>query len=353
MTSRRLIFCLLALIALSASSIAQVATGTPPFGTFTGGPDVINLANLNVQLTIPVVSKPGRGIPFTHNIIFNNSIWYPVTVSGSTSWQHTGNWGWNGDTEGTVGYVSYANTGTIQCGFQGQTVGTVYANYQYHDPHGAAHSFPVVQYTACGTNQNTGSANDGSGYYIDLTAGTVTAKDGKVITPQFSQANGNVIAQDTNGNQITATATTFTDTLGNNVLAVSGTAPSNVSLTYTDSTGTSESYVIHYSTYTVKTNFGCTSPSAVTDFPATSESLISSIDLPDGTSYSFTYEDTPSFAGDVTGRLKQITLPTGGHIGYSYDSSNHNGINCADGSTLGTFTRTLPHADLDTASDSV
>ncbi|MGA7630598.1 MAG: hypothetical protein WCB11_07510, partial [Terriglobales bacterium] len=43
----------------------QVATGTPPFGSFGGGPfDTVNLGNLNVHFAIPVLNKAGRGLPF-------------------------------------------------------------------------------------------------------------------------------------------------------------------------------------------------------------------------------------------------------------------------------------------------
>jgi len=60
--------------------------------------------------------------------------------------------------------------------------------------------------------------------------------------------------------------------------------------------------------------------------------LVSHIDLPDGTSYVFTYEPTQGSAGFVTGRLKSVTLPTGGSITYAYANDTSNGITCADGS---------------------
>jgi hypothetical protein len=52
------------LLGFSAHSSAQVTTGLPPFGTFSGGPfDTVNNANLNVHFEIPVVNKAGRGLP--------------------------------------------------------------------------------------------------------------------------------------------------------------------------------------------------------------------------------------------------------------------------------------------------
>jgi hypothetical protein len=84
---------------LPASTSAQITTGTPPFGSFGGGPDVINLANLNAHWTIPVLHKPGRGMNFTYDLSYDTSVWYPVTSGGTTTWQPAGNWGWSGTNE--------------------------------------------------------------------------------------------------------------------------------------------------------------------------------------------------------------------------------------------------------------
>jgi hypothetical protein len=40
---------------------AQVQLGTPKYESFGGGPfDIVNLGNLNVHFSIPVLHKPGR-----------------------------------------------------------------------------------------------------------------------------------------------------------------------------------------------------------------------------------------------------------------------------------------------------
>src|SRR5712664_414013 len=91
-------------------SSAQVTTGIPPFGSFGGGPDVINLANLNSHLSIPVLNKPGRGMNFTYDLSYDSSIWYPVTSGGTTTWTPVWNWGWAGQTQITSGYVDYHYT---------------------------------------------------------------------------------------------------------------------------------------------------------------------------------------------------------------------------------------------------
>jgi len=76
--------------------------------------------------------------------------------------------------------------------------------------------------------------------------------------------------------------------------------------------------------------------------------LVSEIDLPDGSKYTFSYEPTPSHSGFYTGRLAKVTLPTGGYISYTYTAGGLTGsdvgssdpIVCADGSAAG-FQRVL------------
>ena len=70
-----------AVCTLAPASFAQVATGTPPFGSFGGAPDVVNLANLNDHHTIPIIHKAGRGTDFTYGLSYDSSVWYPVGVS--------------------------------------------------------------------------------------------------------------------------------------------------------------------------------------------------------------------------------------------------------------------------------
>src|SRR5207249_4223420 len=113
--ARDLLFLFLLLSPLPASAQGPV-TGTPPFGSYSGGPDIINLANLNAHLTIPILSKPGRGIPFSYNLAYDSSVWFPVGSSGGQSWQPVLNFGWAGLTQVAVGYISYGvQSGTFPC----------------------------------------------------------------------------------------------------------------------------------------------------------------------------------------------------------------------------------------------
>jgi hypothetical protein len=85
----RLACSLVTLIFAAATASSQVATGTPPFGSFGGGPfDTVNLGNLDVHFAVPIVHKAGRGMPFTYDPTYDSSVWYP---SGGT-WTPVANW---------------------------------------------------------------------------------------------------------------------------------------------------------------------------------------------------------------------------------------------------------------------
>lgn len=340
-------------------SSAQVATGTPPFGSFGGGPDVINLANLNAHITVPVFNKAGRGIPFNYNLTYESSVWYPVGTSGSQTWTPVYNWGWSGSTQANTGYLNASNS-TVVCSYIREGTleipnGWKFTEYGfvYHDPWGVPHPFAgqAVEYssTCTGTNSGVNSlAADGSGYTLSGAFGTIQlrTKSAKLINPPFQTGTGVASMTDRNGNEISVSSSgVFTDTLGTTALTIAGVAPSNTTFTYTAPSGANASYTMKYASYNVLTNFGC---SGITEYSATGVSLVSEIDLPDqavnaNDKYTFTYEATPSHAGYVTGRLATVTLPTGGTISYSYTGSN-NGIECSDGSTAG-MNRTTPDGE--------
>jgi hypothetical protein len=60
-------------------------------------------------------------------------------------------------------------------------------------------------------------------------------------------------------------------------------------LTYTAPNGIPASFTVNYTAATVQTAFAC---SCITDYPATSAQLVTSIVLPDNTSYKFLRSDT-------------------------------------------------------------
>src|SRR5438128_11475853 len=84
-------------------ALAGPTTGVPPFQSFGGGPDIINLGNLNVHYSFPIFSRAGRGIPFSYALAYDNSIWIPA----GSAWVPLNSWGLHRDSAALVGVVTY------------------------------------------------------------------------------------------------------------------------------------------------------------------------------------------------------------------------------------------------------
>jgi RHS repeat-associated protein len=363
---RNLFLFFLLCLFVSPPTSAQAQPGTPPFGSFGGGPDIINLGNLNGHLTIRVMNKPGRGANFTYDLSYDTSVWYPVTSGGSKIWYLLK--GWTTASPATMGYVTYQTTGPYHCRFFQETQWVteyyhLYNNWLYTDSLGIAHTLiGAIQDGGapdCGpADSEILTTNDGSGYKLSVPDETLYTTAGALAYLNYGVHNGTFT--DRNGNQITqGTGGVFTDTLGTTALTVTGpgTPASPIVLTFTppntssslcsatNTTGVA-CYVISYVAYTVKSNFGC---SGISEYPATVNNLVDRITLPDGSYYQFYYEATPGYSGDVTGRLASVRLPTGGSISYTYTAGGLTGlavgsydpIVCADGSAAG-LTRQTP-----------
>lgn len=357
-TRSRLALLVVALLMSSASARSQVVTGLPPYGSFSGGPfDTVNNANLNVHFAVPVFAKAGRGLPFSYILTYDSAVLFPASVNGNLQWQPVSNWGWNGVTQVVTGYITYVTTPGFCFIHKNQVNFNVYSNFIYYDSLTTAHTFnlAVSSPTTCtGVPPNFGSAiaTDGSGYTISASGGTstasahITTRSGQTINPPLNSSVGAGSAIDTNGNELTVSsggATTFTDTLNTTALTVSGSPQSPpVSYQWTNPSSQPSTTTVNYTQEIVETNFAC---SGITDYGRTTQinqNLVTSINLPDGTSYTFIYEPTPNpvHSGAVTGRIASVSLPTGGTIRYQYSAGN-SGITCADGSTA-TLTRTTP-----------
>jgi len=290
-------------------------------------------------------------LPFSYPDFYNSTVWEPFS-----SWAPVFDWGWpRGVNEPTFGSAEYGTT-QGSCTSGGTTYYyNIYSSWNYVSPpsHGGSlASFSVtVSDASIGTPctgappySATATATDGSGITIAVTAqpaATIYFRSGDSLNPLYSGGTFGPLT-DTNGNQITDPQGAIIDTLGITTISGfgSGTASSPITIQYPNAAGSTSTFTVNYTTYTVQTNFGC---SGISEYGPNSVDLVSSIVLPDNTSYSFTYEVTPGDAHSphyVTGRLASITLPTGGTISYGYTGGN-NGIICADGTTAG-LTRTTP-----------
>ena len=337
---RRFLLFALAAAVLPLTLFAQ--TGLPPFGSIDQiGLEYRNNQDLNVLVSIPVVSSPGRnGLNLNFSLVYNSSIWTNCYGTWSLYCGSNTPGGWTtGYSTGQTTY-KYATRQTIcdrNLGDVTYIYTTTYSNYQYVDPLGTPHPLPLFwqqvendctnQFTTTGTF--SGYATDGSGYLGTISESYpqnpgVLSKGGiSLATTGMTDTNGNYISSTTNGSE-----TDWTDSVGRLALkTVYGTLATTYS--YLDPTGGYQTATLNLQTLNIKTNFGC---SGVTEYTGPA-SVPSSLSLPDGRTYTFSYEPSPGNSGYYTGRLQRVTLPTGGYYEYDYTGAN-DGINCADGTTL-------------------
>jgi hypothetical protein len=279
-------------------SPAQVVTGTPPFQSFGGGPDVLNLGNLNVHYSMPIFGRAGRGVPFSYALSYDSSVWKKVTsawVPSSTTW------GLNRDMAAAVGVVNGGSYLQVPgCDGQGETL---FRFTGYTDSAGTLHKFLAVVDSdpACSGYSRTVVLDDGSGITVAVDgspSASVTLKSGEHITPPLSSSPPSATggATDSNGNEITSavsgSTTTFYDTLNTTsaVLTIDASTASSVKYKYAGPANPAVQVVVTYNTtYTVQTNFGC---SGVNEYgPVANQSLVDKITLADGSYYQFAYLD--------------------------------------------------------------
>jgi RHS repeat-associated protein len=322
----------------------NTGTGLPPFGSLAPfGFDTINNQNLNAIFSIPLVYSAGRGMPLGLSLVYNSNLYQIVGGAWTSVTDSSGNptWGWVKDMP-QGGYVSWSSThSTTKCGISWGPLNHYY-NYVYFDALGTAHPTPINYYYICTGWSGTlkGYTSDNTGFYVDASTSHPYAK---VTGPggQQQSVNGISTAPDVNGNYVTrtvisSTETDWTDSIGNVALKVfynTSANPPNLQYEFLDGNGNYDVITLILQSLSVKTNFAC---SGVTEYTGTA-TVPQELDIPTpagGTlKYTFTYEQTPGLAGYYSGRLQRVTLPTGGYYEYDYPGANDS-IQCSDGTTM-------------------
>jgi len=350
----------LAVLTISPSGFGQnPQTGFPPFSSFQStGFDAVNEQNLNAVISVSIFSIPARGQAFQYNLV-NNSLLWTQTRGTPNAWtpvtDASGNptWGWNYGpaVSGTGQILLQVSSHTCRyidpdTGFQAFASYTIYSNFRYKDWLGTVHPFPILYTVAsqnaqtyCGIENTplpvTGYASDNTGFY--MSAGG--SGGNYVLDP--AGVNAGAAPIDSNGNYLSQTVvnssqTNWTDTAGHLALKVF-TNSTNIQYQWADSSGNyaaATTTTVQLSTLPIKTNFACTGISEYTG----SAKLPTEIDLPNGQKYVITYETTPANPSYYTGRVKRVTLPTGGYYEYDYPTTAGDGIVCAD-SSVNSLTR--------------
>jgi YD repeat-containing protein len=349
---------------LDSSGIPQATS------TFPVEHGIVNLNNGALHLEIPIVNYAQRGsvsLPATLN--YDSNIWNAnaSTSSGASGWSPNGV---SPSGESAVGgwYVSYQPTnqsitpvqwGFIACSSNNELHAIVDSAISWIDQSGSTHIFPatLIQGGGCaGVDGNTyvgnttasAYATDGSGYYAVVSAnpslggqpavnifdraGTLVASNNLNLPPPpgyttsqpgsdqsfggIALSNGPLLPVDRNGNSPVYSNSTILDTLGRNLVNDTGVVDV-VGVGYVEyinvpvAGGHTATYTIHWETLPVATSFG---DAGITEFTGTML-VVSSVALPDGTSYQFGYN-----SGSY-GELNSITLPHGGQVTYNYQTA--------------------------------
>lgn len=348
------------LVLLIANPLAQAqsvaSNGTPNFGSFSGGPDVINESNLNIHYTVPVFARAGVSLPFSYSLPVDNGAWYKyIDVYANY------HWGFDQSTAQPVGVMAIGGVFYTIKQYMCVLTGDHYTVNQYRATsytglNSTSHGVSAIVYDdSCNghyTDTPTGIATDGSGISVKISYNgginaTVTLPNGTVINPPTIDPSGNVWGSgnytitDANKNQIVVSTPANSkqinymyDTLHSQPITSSGgPPPTALKYLYYAPSGAQVPVTVTYKTLTIQSAWACT---GVTEYSATSKALIDKITLPDGTYYQFFYEATPNGSGHFTGRISSVSLPTGGSISYTYTGGDTGeGIFCIDGSTAG------------------
>lgn len=327
--SRALFLITLALLLGASTLRGQTyleSVGVPPFTTKLPVENgFINAANGNLHLEIPLGSFPQRGGREDKIVLmYDSAIWNlalslsPNNIPPSGSSERGLEGGWRLVASGDSGWASYGETDDGWCNVWQDYRTATFSPFIWSTPDGTQHSFPIATITAlhpsnCPISNDTptGSAfaSDGTGYYMSVshyTQAVVYAPDGTIVhndgTPNAPKdTNGNYYVQGTNLRD-TLARTPATTTINGNTITYA----------LLNSQGTTTTYIVTTEVIPVHTNFYGLGYGEFSGNMA----VIQSIHLPDGTSYSFTY-DQGTAAGHY-GLLTSMTLPTGGQISYSY-----------------------------------
>jgi YD repeat-containing protein len=197
---------------------------------------------------------------------------------------------------------------------------TQYSKYQYQEPDGTVHRFPIpnliqgnINCDGGGTSGNASAlASDNSGFRMDVTnfiVSAVYAPDGTKVYPTLQDTNGNFYTESVQTVPGIGFIDHVVDTLGREpvIASFSGNPVSQIFLDYFNPQGTRSRATVNLVPINLATQFGQGG-----DYSGTLLA-VQSISFPDGSSYQFQY--------DSYGQITSMTLPTGGQVTYGYTNT--------------------------------
>jgi RHS repeat-associated protein len=304
--------------------------------------DSINLLNLNVVVHAPIYRKAGAmpvSIDWSANSYCSGitGTWrcgnQSPTLTNFGAVAMNGFMGGNSNSGWATAYPLSITLG--QC--PDRTTSRSYSQWVVKEANGTLHPLSPTVYTTFGSSSSCINQGFTNQLTIDGSGLTVSAAPGLVQVAPIVTAGGVTINQavpsatsmtDANGNVMSVTSTLYKDTLGMTAATATPSVTAPTSISWTDAKNGSPAVVINTASVKWQTNFGCTGTPSITEVPPGGlAAQFSGLSYPDGSSLSITYEPTNLKAGYVTGRIKTLTIPTGGLVTYTYG-----GLDCVHGS---------------------
>jgi hypothetical protein len=312
-------------IFFSSTGLAQTnpTAGIQPFSTNQFG---IDLATSNINLSIPIRSKPTLSLALSTTFTpYQNASSPGLALRVSSS--------------GMLGYtVASTVTVTTVCG---TTEGKPndepwYLEWYIYDSTGARHPIPFsMDQLGCHLPPATAVATDGSGLTLvtngsnNMSNWLLYSRDGS--STGFSGCSVSDYTETTDSVVLNSGPClldgSYTDALSSTaVLTASPTDGATDTYTYTDTNGNDQTVTVTKTAYYIWTAFGCNDVQTTQQYY-----LPTTVTLPTGAYYTIAYEQSPGKSSSYrTGRLAQITYPSGGTVTYAY-SGGTNGLNCTSG----------------------
>jgi YD repeat-containing protein len=318
----------------SAQDVAGIEEGIKPYGSYHGGDiDSVSMSNLNPGIHIPLIAYPQRGgkLNVGFEMVFDNPsliphvLCYPykpyTCYDVSYTWYNSYFGAGGTVVNGTHAYIVPTFTRGEGCFSynQGSPV-CPRAPYEAVEPDGGMHRLGQLA-------SGNWISMDATGYLWNPSTTTLTDHQGTRYT--IGTGGFSTLIEDTNGNQITSTSSGWTDTMGRSIpktvtsttdySGCTGPLPiTSASLwSLPGPSGGTSTYKICFASISSSTYFppGCSGVCAGAPNPGGPD--IQSIVLPNGTAWTFEYDQS----SNGTGFLSKVIFPTGGSISYTWVAS--------------------------------
>jgi RHS repeat-associated protein len=303
-------------------------TGIVSYNTYAGDHENVNLATSDLNVSLPLVSLPGRNHhDAALSLLYDSHQWELSAVVDpfygflGYAWTIVDGGGWRLNGPRLSGR-------SFHCDPMGSDFDTYWGDFIVSLPDGDKHHFSntvnhVYRQGACdgpilggGPGQNLDYSADGSFLKFDTSGADaiLRLKDGSsIVFYAYLGAANQVDWKDNNGNIITylydagGNLSSVTDTLGRVISVSSG------SITYPDGSGVQRTITLGHSNQTIAPTFSLPTPQNMAYNPGSHvASILSSVTLANGRSYTMQYN---SF-----GELTKIIYPAGGYTRYAYSA---------------------------------